>query len=82
MSENKDKLDLVAKALLKYETLNAEEYLKAYNGELDLSDEEEVKEESTIDIVIDEKNEIIGEEKETLPEESASSTGEEDHIKE
>lgn len=82
LSENKDKLDLVAKALLKYETLNAEEYLKAYNGELDLSDEEEVKEESTIDIVIDEKNEIIGEEKETLPEESASSTGEEDHIKE
>ena len=41
LGENTQKLDLVAKALLKYETLNADEFIKAYNGELDLSDEEE-----------------------------------------
>lgn len=41
LSENTDKLDLVTKALLKYETLNAEQYMKAYNGELDLSEDEE-----------------------------------------
>ena len=40
LEENIDKLHLVAKALLKYETLDAKNYLKAFNGELDLSDEE------------------------------------------
>ncbi len=40
LSENKDKLELVAKALLKYETLDAAQFMKAYNGELDLSDED------------------------------------------
>ena len=44
LEENIDKLHLVAKALLKYETLDAKNYLKAFNGELDLSDEEPVLE--------------------------------------
>lgn len=39
LSENMDKLDLVAKALLKYETLDSKQFMLAYNGELDLSDE-------------------------------------------
>ena len=41
LSENKDKLELVAKALLKYETLDALQFMQAYNGELDLEDESE-----------------------------------------
>lgn len=44
LEENIDKLHLVAKALLKYETLDAKNYLKAFNGELDLSDKEPVLE--------------------------------------
>lgn len=43
LSANKDKLELVAKALLKYETLNAEQFQLAYKGELDLSEDEEVQ---------------------------------------
>lgn len=39
LSENMDKLDLVAKALLKYETLDSKQFMLAYNGKLDLSDE-------------------------------------------
>lgn len=41
LTENMDKLHLVAKALLKYETLDAEQFKKAFDGELDLSEEEE-----------------------------------------
>lgn len=51
LEDNTDKLHLVAQALLKFETLDAKNYLKAFNGELDLSEEaadelpkEEVKE--------------------------------------
>lgn len=40
LEENTDKLHLVAQALLKYETLDAKNYLKAFNGELDLSENE------------------------------------------
>lgn len=46
LSENTDKLELVARALLKYETLDANQFKLAYNGELDLSEEvEEIKSE-------------------------------------
>ncbi len=41
LGDNEDKLDLVAKALLKYETLNADQFMQAYKGTLDLSDEDE-----------------------------------------
>ncbi len=47
LSENLDKLELVAQALLRYETLDAEQYLLAYNGQLDLSEDAEVAEENT-----------------------------------
>ena len=44
-----DKLNLVAKALLKYETLNAEQFVEAYNGRLDLSEEDDEDIEETIE---------------------------------
>lgn len=49
--ENLDKLHNVAKALLKYETLDADQFIKAFNGELSLYDDtaatsEEVQEEN------------------------------------
>ncbi len=43
LDENIEKLHLVAQALLKFETLDAKKYLAAFNGELDLSEEEEVE---------------------------------------
>ena len=49
LSENMDKLNLVAKALLKYETLNAEQFVEAYNGRLDLSEEDDEDIEETIE---------------------------------
>lgn len=69
LEENIDKLHLVAKALLKYETLDAKNYLKAFNGELDLSDEEpaleseepEEKEESDEQAQADESSETSDE---------------------
>lgn len=41
LDENIEKLHLVAQALLKLETLDAKKYLAAFNGELDLSEEDE-----------------------------------------
>lgn len=43
LSENIDKLHYIAKALLKYETLNAQQYKEAFDGTLDISAEEELK---------------------------------------
>ncbi|MDO4720275.1 MAG: ATP-dependent zinc metalloprotease FtsH [Peptostreptococcaceae bacterium] len=41
LSENIDKLHYIAKALLKYETLNAQQYKEAFEGTLDIGSEEE-----------------------------------------
>lgn len=66
LSENTDKLELVARALLKYETLDANQFKLAYNGELDLSEEvEEIKSEEernqeTSDHAEEDKIEKIG----------------------
>lgn len=48
LTENKDTLEIVAQALLKYETLDADMYMKAFKGELDLSEEE--KSENQVDL--------------------------------
>ncbi|SHH47738.1 ATP-dependent zinc metalloprotease FtsH [Tepidibacter thalassicus] len=42
LSENIDKLHYVAKALLKYETLDSEQFKKAFNKELPLDDENDI----------------------------------------
>ncbi len=39
LSENLDKLEYVAKALLKYETLDAKQFMEAYNGELNITED-------------------------------------------
>lgn len=44
LSNNLDKLELVAQALLRFETLDAQQFKLAYAGELDLSEDEEEKE--------------------------------------
>lgn len=41
ISENMDKLENVAKALLEYETLNEKEFVQAFNGELKSKEKEE-----------------------------------------
>ncbi len=42
LSDNIEKLHNVANALLRFETLDAAQYIKAFNGELDLTEEEEI----------------------------------------
>lgn len=42
LSANLDKLELVAQALLRFETLDADQFKLAYNGELDLSEDAEL----------------------------------------
>lgn len=51
LSENLDKLEYVAKALLKYETLDAEQFMQAYNKELDIRDENDNLQEIVAEII-------------------------------
>lgn len=60
LSENMDKLDLVAKALLKYETLDAEQFRLAYNGELDLSDDLPEDKEDNGSVETNDPDDLIG----------------------
>jgi len=52
LEDNTDKLHLVAQALLKFETLDAKNYLKAFNGELDLSEDVEELPKEEVNVVI------------------------------
>lgn len=64
LEENTDKLHLVAQALLKYETLDAKNYLKAFNGELDLSENEvEINDEDTKKALEDSESDQISPDK-------------------
>ena len=47
LSDNIEKLHNVANALLRFETLDAAQYIKAFNGELDLTEEEEIAVDTT-----------------------------------
>ena len=49
LSENMDKLHNVAKALLKYETLDKEQFEQAYNGTIDMSDDEDTNKKVELD---------------------------------
>ncbi len=51
LSENLDKLEYVAKTLLKYETLDAEQFMQAYNKELDIRDENDNLQEIVAEII-------------------------------
>ena len=67
LQDNMDRLEYVAKALLVYETLDAEQFLKAFNKELPLDVLETKKDDET-------NNSEAGEKKETLSRESQSDT--------
>lgn len=74
LEDNTDKLHLVAQALLKFETLDAKNYLKAFNGELDLSEdvEELPKEEVKVVISKTDASEIEAKEENKEPETDAA----------
>ena len=67
LQDNMDRLEYVAKALLVYETLDAEQFLKAFNKELPLDVLETKKDDET-------NNSEAVEKKETLSRESQSDT--------
>ena len=67
LQDNMDRLEYVAKALLVYETLDAEQFLKAFNKELPLDVLETKKDDET-------NNSEVVEKKETLSRESQSDT--------
>lgn len=67
LQDNMDRLEYVAKALLVYETLDAEQFLKAFNKELTLDVLETKKDDET-------NNSEAVEKKETLSRESQSDT--------
>ena len=67
LQDNMDRLQYVAKALLVYETLDAEQFLKAFNKELPLDVLETKKDDET-------NNSEVVEKKETLSRESQSDT--------
>ena len=67
LQDNMDRLEYVAKALLVYETLDAEQFLKAFNKELPLDVLETKKDDET-------NNSEAVEKKETLSRESKSDT--------
>ena len=72
LSENMDKLENIAQALLVYETLNAEQFIKAVDGQLPLDNEEkpEPKEEAEKEDAVEEivTEEEIGEETKEISE--------------
>lgn len=67
LQDNMDRLEYVAKALLVYETLDAEQFLKAFNKELPLDVLETKKDDET-------NNSEVVEKKKTLSRESQSDT--------
>ena len=67
LQDNMDRLEYVAKALLVYETLDAEQFLKAFNKELPLDVLETKKDDET-------NNSEVVEKKETLSRELQSDT--------
>ena len=67
LQDNMDRLEYVAKALLVYETLDAEQFLKAFNKELPLDVLETKKDDET-------NNSEVVEKKETLSRDSQSDT--------
>ena len=67
LQDNMDRLEYVAKALLVYETLDAEQFLKAFNKELQLDVLETKKDDET-------NNSEVVEKKETLSRELQSDT--------
>ena len=62
LQDNMDRLEYVAKALLVYETLDAEQFLKAFNKELPLDVLETKKDDETNNSEVDEKKETLSRE--------------------
>ena len=61
MQENIDRLHNVAQALMVYETLDSEQFKKAFNGELDLNEDVEESISEAVDTKVGDEHSNISE---------------------